>query len=217
MKRCKGCDVSFEANARNHQYCTVICRQNAERKRRVTVEVRECKMCPNLIETVGVGPTRRIYCSSDCRNKARLERGRVNKIPFIEANCQTCGGTFQRSTARGGVSLYCSDDCKKLMQAAIKRGITPEQYLLLKEHHKYQCAICGRDEKELPQGLHTDHDHACCTGRLCGKCTRGLLCGDCNSVLGFARDRPDVLRKAAKYLEAYNDRKKNENNAHSYF
>ena len=56
------------------------------------------------------------------------------------------------------------------------------------------CAICGR---KCPTGkrLAVDHDHA--TGLY-----RGLLCSNCNTALGLFQDRPDLLRRAAEYLEA---------------
>jgi Autographiviridae endonuclease VII len=53
------------------------------------------------------------------------------------------------------------------------------------------CAICGlRTEKPLC----IDHNHA--TNEF-----RGLLCRNCNQGLGHFRDNPELLRKAAKYLE----------------
>jgi hypothetical protein len=56
------------------------------------------------------------------------------------------------------------------------------------------CAICGQ---ECPTGrrLAVDHDHS--TGSY-----RGLLCCNCNHALGHFRDQPDLLRRAADYLEA---------------
>ncbi len=56
------------------------------------------------------------------------------------------------------------------------------------------CAICNEPD---PSGrrLAVDHDHD--SGLY-----RGLLCSNCNTALGKFRDRPDLLRKAADYLEA---------------
>lgn len=58
------------------------------------------------------------------------------------------------------------------------------------------CAICG----QLPRGTGrngfvVDHDHN-------NGLVRGILCADCNKGLGNFKDNSNVLRLAAKYLEA---------------
>ena len=53
------------------------------------------------------------------------------------------------------------------------------------------CEICGRQ----CESLDFDHDHA--TGLF-----RGWLCRACNLALGQFRDDPELLRKAAAYVEA---------------
>jgi RNase P subunit RPR2 len=53
------------------------------------------------------------------------------------------------------------------------------------------CPICG-DVKRLVW----DHDHE--TGQF-----RDYICGFCNSMLGYAKDTPERLRKAADYLEQH--------------
>ena len=53
------------------------------------------------------------------------------------------------------------------------------------------CPICRRG---LPPTPHVDHDHV--TGAV-----RAVLCFNCNGGLGQFRDPPDVLRRAAAYLE----------------
>ncbi|WP_431952171.1 endonuclease VII domain-containing protein [Actinacidiphila sp. bgisy167] len=51
------------------------------------------------------------------------------------------------------------------------------------------CCICLDAPAE-----HVDHDHG--TGRV-----RGVLCFSCNAALGQFKDRPDVIRRAAAYVE----------------
>jgi len=53
------------------------------------------------------------------------------------------------------------------------------------------CAVC----RSAP-AVHVDHDHD--TGRV-----RELLCFNCNGGLGQFRDDPDVLRRAAEYVERH--------------
>ncbi|GAA2592394.1 hypothetical protein GCM10009863_01710 [Streptomyces axinellae] len=51
------------------------------------------------------------------------------------------------------------------------------------------CPVCLKPDPE-----HVDHDHE--TGRV-----RGVLCFSCNAALGQFKDRPDVIRRAAGYVE----------------
>lgn len=59
-----------------------------------------------------------------------------------------------------------------------------------------RCEICG----EIPDGqrhegrLHVDHVRGT-------KFVRGLLCGRCNRGVGNFKDSPELLRRAAEYLE----------------
>ena len=71
-----------------------------------------------------------------------------------------------------------------------KYGLTPEQYSALVDAQCGQCAICGRGDEYLC----VDHSHS-------AGIVRGLLCHGCNKAVGFLHDSPDLLRKAANYLE----------------
>ncbi|MGW7450843.1 endonuclease VII domain-containing protein [Streptomyces sp. NPDC054787] len=51
------------------------------------------------------------------------------------------------------------------------------------------CLLCRTAPAE-----HVDHDHQ--TGKV-----RGVLCFSCNAALGQFKDRPDVIRRAAAYVE----------------
>jgi hypothetical protein len=54
-----------------------------------------------------------------------------------------------------------------------------------------ECVICHRTAK-----LVSDHDHA--TGY-----NRDGICGHCNTGLGMFRDDPEVMRRAARYVERH--------------
>jgi hypothetical protein len=104
---------------------------------------------------------------------------------------------------------FCNDAC-----AAKHRGrnLTPEQRRAYRLWSKYKitaedydallakqggvCAICGGADPRTTHGFwHVDHCHT-------GGQVRGLLCSTCNTGLGSFYDQPDVLRRAADYLEA---------------
>lgn len=76
-----------------------------------------------------------------------------------------------------------------------KYGISPSAMQVMLEKQGFSCAICGK-----PNGtdahrdkLQVDHDHT--TNKV-----RALLCGNCNKVLGYVKDDPRILLKAAYYL-----------------
>lgn len=80
------------------------------------------------------------------------------------------------------------------------QGITEIEYQAMLQGQNHQCAICGKaagTEKDGNGGtrrLAIDHCHL--TGFV-----RGLLCVKCNSVLGYFKDNPELLRKAILYLD----------------
>lgn len=74
--------------------------------------------------------------------------------------------------------------------ALLKRyGLTPEEADALLASQGGLCAICG----EVPPIPNIDHDHA--SGAI-----RGVLCYRCNVGIGYFRDRPALLVRAASYL-----------------
>ena len=76
-----------------------------------------------------------------------------------------------------------------------KYGITLEEYDALLAEQGGACAICRRPPTD-GISLHVDHDHK--TGAR-----RALLCFRCNNSLGDLEDDPDLLRRAAAYLDAH--------------
>lgn len=79
-------------------------------------------------------------------------------------------------------------------------GITLEQYDAILASQDGNCALCGKPPKPGGQRnasrLHVDHDHA--TGQV-----RRLLCNNCNRGLAAFFDDPDLMRRAAEYIEYF--------------
>lgn len=80
-----------------------------------------------------------------------------------------------------------------------KYGITPDEADAMRMAVGNRCELCQVHHDELKPAkykrrLHVDHCHD--TGKI-----RGILCFTCNMMLGFAKNSPDRLRKAALYLE----------------
>jgi hypothetical protein len=85
-------------------------------------------------------------------------------------------------------------------------GIALIEYDNLHKSQDGLCAICGKQEtkKNITTGetvpLSVDHDHV--SGKI-----RGLLCNHCNHAIGNLKDNPELLRKAADYLELFINRR----------
>ncbi|MGW2539333.1 endonuclease VII domain-containing protein [Kitasatospora sp. NPDC001574] len=93
--------------------------------------------------------------------------------------------------------------CRKARRQASSRasrlqatyGLSADDYQALFEAQDGRCAICRETRRT---NLAVDHCHKT-------EAIRGLLCQRCNGQLlaRGARDRPEVLRRAADYLEDF--------------
>lgn len=112
---------------------------------------------------------------------------------IVDKPCSWCGNIM---IGVGHRRLYC-DGCLKHQnwrQIRHRYGLEPEQLAELLEAQEGLCAIC-RQSEVARKHLSVDHDHF--TGKV-----RGLLCNRCNTSIGKFEDDPNLLRKAAEYLEA---------------
>lgn len=86
-----------------------------------------------------------------------------------------------------------------------RQGLSADQVSHQLAFQAYSCMICGGG---LGLEWAVDHDHA--LAKLhghdprhgCARCFRGILCKPCNLMLGWARDVPETLDRAAAYLRA---------------
>ncbi|MFD1658005.1 endonuclease VII domain-containing protein [Streptomyces caeni] len=119
-------------------------------------------------------------------------------VPPGHKLCRTCGeveprGEWHRNaTASDGLSTRCKA-CRAVQgrQGHLKRqyGITEAERDEPVASPAGVCCVCLAAPAE-----HVDHCHE--TGRV-----RGVLCFSCNAALGQFKDRPDVMRRAATYVE----------------
>lgn len=102
-----------------------------------------------------------------------------------------------RKYTKRGSKDYLDKDQRIRNHTLVKSyGITLEEYNQLKQQQNYKCAICGKNERDVPKGLVVDHDHI--TGRV-----RELLCGSCNLGLGHFKDDAALLIKSIEYLSKH--------------
>lgn len=114
------------------------------------------------------------------------------KADGLQSRCRECNAAIYRARA----------DLVRDKMREQRFGLTRGQFDAMFEAQGNACAICATTDPG-PRFWCVDHDHACCpeAGRSCGSCIRGILCGPCNHALGNMRDRPELLRAAAHYLE----------------
>ena len=132
--------------------------------------------------------------------------GHVRKRPTSDVKRGKCGLCDIDKTAaeRSGKSRRSQlplDVRRNISHLKRTFGLTPEQFQQMIESQNRKCDLCNREFVYTP---HIDHDHSCCPGKKsCGKCIRSLLCHNCNTALGNLQDSPELLRKAADYIEKW--------------
>lgn len=185
-----------------HSYCkSCMSLYNAGTRDRVSHQPRVCELdtCNEVFTPEDV---RRRFCSPKCKQAAKYRRDN----PKV---ARTCGvpDCDVDITHRRSDTLYCSDKCtqkaritpelRRKYRLAHTYGITPQDYDQMVIDQGNVCALCDSPEPGTKHGFwHIDHCHE--TGVL-----RKLLCSTCNTGLGSFYDNPDVLRRAADYIEAH--------------
>lgn len=142
-------------------------------------ECRRCgQMCPEF-ERAKLGPKRVNWCRP-CRNA-------YNRA-------------WKKAHPQVGRRYESSREQRRRWKYKSRYGITPEEYDHLLSEQGGVCLVCGEPERAAttrkdgtPVLLCVDHDHV--TGEV-----RGLLCRTCNLMIGHARDRPELLATAERYL-----------------
>ncbi|MPQ99636.1 endonuclease [Modestobacter sp. I12A-02628] len=190
-KFCRDCGyhrpvADFSVNKRSRDGLAFYCRQHLAERSLKSREARRVKPRTHRFAPQGtVVPEGHKWCP-DCGSVKRLDA-----FPRTRAS----------SSGRATYCLPCHNERGKRSREAVggsrtyhltrRYGITAEEADAMSAQQDGRCAIC-----RTAPAAHVDHDHE--TGRV-----RELLCFGCNGGLGQFKDAPDVLRRAATYVEEH--------------
>ena len=137
-------------------------------------------------------------CNS-CRNAYR--RSAHAKNPSIVSNQKKMWAKNNREHVAKKAREYRAKNPLKFKSYSLMKdfGITLEQFNAMLISQNYVCKICGQPELSRHQNgktkdLAVDHRHK--TDKV-----RGLLCWRCNTGIGKLLDSPELLRRAAEYVD----------------
>lgn len=166
-----------------------------------TTHCKKCRRDPAYFVQHGFRDTDVKRCSrceidkpmSDFHRAAASTDGRATYCKL----CALVQTQIWRKTPKGRLAakLYARQNRAKDCYKHVKRkyGLTAEAYDALVAVGR--CEVCGASFDGRPS---VDHDHK--TGKV-----RGVLCKHCNTMLGYAKDDPAVLRQGANYLEQHTE------------
>ena len=151
-------------------------------------------------------PTGYVVCKICRRNSKRKRNGRAPSksemdLPVALHNGEKAHCAQGHSFAEHGINMKRGRVCR-ICRIAERRsrlyGLKQHEYDRMYASQDGSCAIC-KQRFESARTTHIDHDHR--SGKV-----RALLCSSCNRILGLAREDPDRLRQAAKYIEQHRER-----------
>lgn len=134
VRKCKWCGKEFTPGYYNQIYCSTICQEKVrlkhqreyywkhledrrkyqreyKRKKKAHQEMRKARKCKLCGKEFLAKRYNQIYCSSECREEARLEReSRRYQETRKPRKCEWCGREF---LPKHGSCKYCSSECRK--------------------------------------------------------------------------------------------------------
>ena len=124
-----------------------------------------------------------------CEKSVELFQKDTWKYDGLRPECKECTASNRKARYDPKVNR------RNNMQKNFGKGIL-ETYEFFFEKQGGVCGVCGSPENGRYKHLSVDHCHS--TGKI-----RGLLCNNCNRGIGLLKDKPDILRKAADYVEEH--------------
>jgi hypothetical protein len=106
-----------------------------------------------------------------------------------------CLGEFSKDDLiiHGRKDYFLCSGCKADVNRLSRFGLSPADFELLLKLQGYNCAVCQRALRFKQYKFAVDHCHD-------SDDVRGVLCTRCNTALGSFDDDPDLMIRAAEYL-----------------
>lgn len=129
----------------------------------------------------------------DCKRARERAYGRAYRDRHPEQRRQSTRKYVRKSEVR---------QLRSELALKTKYGLTSDTFAAKLAAQGGKCPFCP-DGAEVGK-WDVDHDHYCCPdAQTCGRCLRDILCHKHNIGLGYWDDDPDMLRRAADYIEAW--------------
>ena len=137
-----------------------------------------------------------VYCSRKCRDGTAKAKARA-KAWRSRPDVRERQLAYRRMETTPDIGWLKALNLKSALR---KYGVTLEWFTERLDAQGGACILCGHvppeDAIKAASRLHVDHDHG--TGAV-----RDLLCTCCNMGIGYFRDDPDLMRRAAEYIERH--------------
>ncbi len=149
--------------------------------------------------------TKRCFKCGKLKDKTEFYKNKI-RADGCSAECKEChlvrykhynSKQEYKIAQRKRTIRWRKENPEKALRNHLKKNfnLTLERWYEMQDEQNYGCKICGGvNFNKRNKRLSVDHCHE--TGKI-----RGLLCDPCNKGLGHFRDSPEMLRKAADYLE----------------
>lgn len=120
---------------------------------------------------------------------------------FNKKRCKTCDSEFIPTAPS---QTYCSPACRGKNAYYFRNyRITQTDLERMKAEQQNRCFLCNGEGFLIGKNNHDERlavDHCHTTGKV-----RKLLCHNCNRALGLFKDNPELMRKAAAYIEQHKE------------
>ncbi len=128
------------------------------------------------------------YCSK-CEQHFPLTSFSLHVNGYYRRQCKPCTVKLVLESRRKNPERAAANQRRAKLK--LNYGLSEEDVEAMLRDQGGKCAICL-----TASATDVDHDHE--TGAV-----RKMLCNSCNRTLGMAKDNPETLRAAARYLEEY--------------